>query len=122
MLEALALPTTHGAFRRLIIESGTLTAEASREGLEVKSLRLVAGEVTIEAIFDLKDDVFDGVLQVTIPSSMLKNSPGTSALAEINSTQGTARFEFPLEGELNALTRSSADEITAEYQKDSRFR
>ena len=122
VLEALALPTTHGAFRRLIIESGTLTAEASREGLEVKSLRLVAGEVTIEAIFDLKDDFFDGVLQVTIPSSMLRNSPGTSALAEINSTQGTARFEFPLEGELNALTRSSADEITAEYQKDSRFR
>ncbi|MDB4673417.1 hypothetical protein OAF27_01255 [Verrucomicrobiales bacterium] len=122
VLEALALPTTHGAFRRLSIESGKLTAESSREGLEVKSLRLISGEVTIEAIFDLKENYYDGVLHVTIPSSMLKSSPATAALATIDSTEGTAQFKFPLEGELEALTKSSADEITAEYQKDSRFR
>ena len=121
VLEALAQPTTHGAFRRLPIEGGRLIAESSRDGLDVKSLKLTTEEVEIEAIFNLKDEIFDGVLRVTIPAPMLKNSPATAALAKSNSGD-TIQFEFPLEGKLEDLTKSSADEIIAAQQKDSRNR
>ncbi len=122
VLEALALPTSHGAFRRLPIDSGKFIAESSREGLQVKSLSLTAEKVMIEAIFDLKDNIFDGTLHVTIPSEMLRNSPNTAALAKVDPTKGTTHFEFPLKGKIETLTKDAADEIIAAHQKDSRNR